>query len=84
MIAAARGALVERIRHGVDGCLVSGTPGEAAFDCKFIEHVIQVLTDDDYRRKLAHNASEAVQGLDFESLARDWEDEFRLRLAALR
>ncbi len=50
-VSSEHGALSETI--GDDGILISGCPGQSTYDEAFIESVVRLVTDDDYRIKMA-------------------------------
>ncbi len=50
------GAIPERICHGVDGYVISGSPLEAAYQKRFVNRVCQVLQSAPLRQNLASEA----------------------------
>ncbi len=71
-----KGALPERITHGVDGFLISGNPGTPDYDREFITTVQKLLTDDVLWQRVSHAAVKRAQTQTYFNLALSWQDYF--------
>lgn len=67
-----RGALSERVRDGVDGYLIPGSPGTPAYDEYFVERVIELLRDSDKCHEMGKAGREEAKKYDHKVLAEQW------------
>lgn len=71
-----RAALSERVRDGVDGYLIPGSPGTPAYDEFFVERVVELLNDPDKCCKMGAAGREVVRAYDHTVLAKQWIERF--------
>lgn len=72
-----RAALAERVRDGIDGYLIPGTPGTPAYDEFFLERVIELLRNPERARKFGRAGREEARKYDHKVLAKQWVDIFQ-------
>lgn len=76
VVTSRRGALVERVTDGVDGFLISGNPGENAYDTEFIKVTQELLTNDNLWQKMSDAAQKKAQTFTYDHLASQWQSYF--------
>ena len=76
IVATDRAALSERVRDGISGYLVPGTPGTEEHDDLYVEHVVDLLQDSEKRSKMGRAGREMVQQYDHAALAKQWIAKF--------
>lgn len=80
VISTERAAMIERVLDCSNGYLIKGHPSELEYREAFISKIVSLVNDIDQLDKIASEARKSVSGLDFLSLAREWELEFNSRL----
>lgn len=80
IVTSRKGALIERVEHGVDGFLIDGEPGDASYDKNFIAAVAKLLSDDSLWTAMSAAARKKSEAFTYENLAKSWEDDFTIRL----
>ena len=71
------GAMPERITHGVDGFLISGSPSEGEYRRSFIELSEQLLTDDNLWLTISNAAIKTAAGQTYANVAAQWVEVFK-------
>ena len=71
-----KAALAERVRDGVDGYLIPGSPGTPAYDEFFIERVVELLNDPKKCREMGTAGRAYVKMFDHTELAKSWVERF--------
>ena len=78
VVASARGALSETVRHGETGLLIEGEPGSEAFNRAFKEAVIALLNDPQRRLQMGLTArTRALTEFNWSTVAQQWEALFQ-------
>jgi glycosyltransferase involved in cell wall biosynthesis len=80
VISTSRAAMNERIDDGVDGFTINGNPDDLEYRNEFIARVKLLLQDNKRLQKMSKQATKAAEGLNFNNLVKEWEDEFFSRL----
>ena len=74
VVTSRRGALPERVSHGIDGFLIEGEPGGEDFRRDFVGAVVELLGDPERHELFGRRAKErALHSYSWPSLARTWE-----------
>lgn len=76
IITTGRAALAERVRDGIDGYLIPGTPGTPAYDEFFLDRAIELLRNPEKVRKFGRAGREEARKYDHKILAKQWTDLF--------
>lgn len=71
-----RAALSERVRDGVDGYLIPGSPGTPAYDEFFLERAMELLQDPRKCKEMGRAGREAAQKYNHTTLAEQWIERF--------
>lgn len=82
VVASRKAALVERVAHGETGYLIDGDPADPRTQDIFVARAVQLLTDDDQRRRMQRNARELAAQEAYERLVPRWERAFEAVAAA--
>jgi glycosyltransferase involved in cell wall biosynthesis len=76
-----RAGLAERVDDGIDGFLIDGEPGDAAYDREFVERTLLLLTNDEQWQAMSEAAIAKAQHFTYERIAQSWIAYFEDRLA---
>lgn len=81
VVTTARGALSERVEHGVDGFLIHAEPGTPEYDQKFIEYCTRLMTDDKLWQEMSAKGIEKAKKYTYDKLAESWMSYIEPRIA---
>jgi glycosyltransferase involved in cell wall biosynthesis len=81
VVTSRRGAMPERIEHGVDGFLVDGEPGSERYTRDFLQTTLRLLRDDELWREINTAAVTRASTQSYRNLAQSWQDNFSRALA---
>lgn len=74
------GALPERVTDGVEGYVIPGHPSSEAYRAAFVDHVVELLTDDERWERMHATIPEKIALFGVDRLAAAWEARFHLAL----
>ena len=76
IITSKKGALIERIESGFNGFLIDEQPNTNQYRQKFIENTVNFFKRDESKKDLFNNSIQSASSMNFEVLAKEWEQEF--------
>lgn len=76
VVTSTKGALAERVSHGVDGFLIPGTPETSPeYEAAFVKAVVRLLKDEDLWTQMGHEAAKRAHYIhNWEVVAAGWEE----------
>ena len=81
IISTRKAAMKERVEDGVTGVLIDGDPADIDYQKRFVDATASILMNDDEKERLSRNGTASSLKLNFEELAKEWEQEFLRRLS---
>lgn len=70
------GAMKERVQSNVNGFLIPGHPREVGYCEQFIQHVVELLVNDELWQSMSIKSVESAGAFCYDELAAEWEAEF--------
>lgn len=65
-------AMKERVCHKIDGFLIDGNPNETAYQNLFVDHCVQLLTNETLWARMSKNALEKTTKFHYSNLVERW------------